>query len=316
MATATRTPPQELSRAAPARPPRREVWIGLFAILGLIGAIVTLLSLTDPGMFRGRLAVTTSVEDAGGLRRGDPVQMRGVNIGRVQGFDIAADRVDVHLELERGYPVPADSRVLLRSSGLLGGMVAEIMPGRSEQDLRGGETLPGGTVRGMLDPAAGLGDQAETVLGRVEDLLARETVADARASVAELRDLLAELSALVAAERQEIRVLTGSLRRTAQGVERATAGPELQRAIARHDSVAARLNVASASLGEAGASLEVFARRLEQGEGTLGRLSADDELYRNMNEAAANVNLAARSLTALLDDIRANPRRYLNLELF
>lgn len=307
---------EDLDDAVPTPAARREIRVGVFAILGVAAALVTLFALTDPGMFRGRYAVETHVADAGGLRKGDPVQMRGVNIGHVSEFDVERDRVAIRLELEREYPVPADSRVVLRSSGLLGGMTADVVPGRSQEELDGGDVLPGRTVRGMLDPGSGVGGRADTIMSRVEMLLSPETVENTAESVAELRLLLAEMSALVEEERREIRGLTSSLRRSAAGLESATTGPELERTVARADSLTARLNESASTLGRASGSLEVFAARLENGEGTLGRLSTDDSLYVNLNRAAENVDAAAQNMSALLLDIQENPRRYINLEVF
>lgn len=306
----------ELLSAMPKRPARREVTIGLFTVIGVVAVVVTLLALTDPGMFRGRISVSTVVPDAGGLRKGDPVQMRGVNIGRVQDFAIGEDSVLIHLELERDYPVPEDSRVRLRSSGLLGGMVAEILPGASEDDVESGEMLPGVTQRGLLDPASGVGTRADTVLTRVQELLSRETVSGVGASVSELRVALAELSALVAEQRRQLSGVGTALRGTAENLERATGGPELERAIVRADSVAALLNLTAARLDRAGASLESVIGRMEAGEGTLGRLSADPALYENVNQAAVEFRTAAQNLSALVADIRADPRRYLRVEIF
>ena len=48
-------------------------------------------------------------EDAGGMRNGDPVQMRGVNIGRVTGFDMVPDGVAVTMEIYNRYFVPEDN---------------------------------------------------------------------------------------------------------------------------------------------------------------------------------------------------------------
>ncbi|HUH11742.1 MAG TPA: MlaD family protein [Longimicrobiales bacterium] len=306
----------ELLAAMPRLAGGRDVKIGIFAIVGVVATVVTLLLLTDPGMFRGRMTVLTAVSDAGGLRRGDPVQMRGVNIGRVQTFAIGQDSVQIRMELEREYPVPADSYVLLRSSGLLGGMVAEVVPGASQQDLKGGERIPGRTERGILDPGAGIGSRADTVLSRVQELLNRQTITDVGAGAGELRLALAELSALVAEQRRELGGLSTSLRASASSVERATAGPELERAIARADSVAAALNVTAARLDAASGTLGEILARMERGEGTLGRLSADPELYDNLNQAAAEWRLAADNLSALVIDIRENPRKYFNLQVF
>jgi phospholipid/cholesterol/gamma-HCH transport system substrate-binding protein len=56
-------------------------------------------------------------------------------------------------------------------------------------------------------------------------------------------------------------------------------------------------------------SLEAVVRRIEQGEGTLGKLSKDDELYQDLLESV-------QSLNALLQDLRANPKRYFKIEVF
>ncbi|MBV9772798.1 MAG: MCE family protein, partial [Gemmatimonadetes bacterium] len=122
---------------------RREIQIGLFVLIGIVAVIVALLMLTDPGTFRGRINVSTAVGNAGGIRKGDPVQMRGVNIGRIRQFSIGPGGVVISLELEKEYPVPKDSHVLLKSNGLLGGMVADIAPGKSAERVEDGDVLPG-----------------------------------------------------------------------------------------------------------------------------------------------------------------------------
>jgi hypothetical protein len=141
----------ELMTAVPARSANREVKVGAFVLVGLAMFLTALFTLTDVGMFRGRYYATTVIEDAGGMRRGDPVQMRGVNIGRVTGFNMVPDGVSVRMELYNDYVVPSDSRVLVRSSGLLGGMVVEVVPGVSE---RAGEgiALPGSVEAGLMKP--------------------------------------------------------------------------------------------------------------------------------------------------------------------
>jgi phospholipid/cholesterol/gamma-HCH transport system substrate-binding protein len=65
----------------------------------------------------------------------------------------------------------------------------------------------------------------------------------------------------------------------------------------------------STSLRGAATSIQTVLGRIEAGVGTLGRLSTSDSLYVNMNAAAA-------SLTALLEDLRANPNRYINISIF
>jgi ABC-type transporter Mla subunit MlaD len=83
----------------PSRGKHREAWVGLFVVAGILATVILLAVMTDAALFRGRYIVTTTVPNAGGIRKGDPVQMRGVNIGRIMGFGIGPKDVDVRLEI-------------------------------------------------------------------------------------------------------------------------------------------------------------------------------------------------------------------------
>lgn len=305
---------------APLSPARRghrqELWAGALVLAGVLAILLALFTLTDASFFRGRYLLTTQVPDAGGIRKGDPVQMRGVNIGRVTGFSIERDGVVVRLELEGEYTVPADSRVELKSGGLLGGTIAEVVPGTSASVLEDGARLPGRSGAGALDGVETLTKQAEATLGQVQKLVAPETVAGVASSTAELEKLLRELSAAAVEQRRELAGLTRSLRRSAAGVEGAVAGPELARAVKRLDALSARMEAVSSSLQRASGSLEVVMGRIERGEGTLGRLSKDETLYLSLNAAATNVAKAGREVGALSEDLRLHPERYVKLSLF
>jgi phospholipid/cholesterol/gamma-HCH transport system substrate-binding protein len=308
VADAERT--QELLRAAPRPTARREIRVGIFVLIGAVMVVTALFTLTDVTAMRNRYMVTTMVPDASGIRRGDPVQMLGVNIGRVRGFDIGANGVAVKLELQKSYPVPTDSRVVLSSGGLLGGTVAEVIPGSSDQVLRAGGILAGSSGEpGIMDTAGDIGARADDVLFRVQTVLSEQTVGAVGGSAVELQRMLTEMSALAAQQRQELAALTASLRRSAAGVEGAATAPELVASITRLDGLTQRLDATIASMNRTSGSLESVIGRMDRGEGTLGRLSTDDDLYRNLNEAALNLN-------ALATDIRENPRRYINVRVF
>ena len=300
--------------AAPMRTPRREVHVGLFVVIGLLAVLTALFVLTDPGTFRGRYYVSTVVQDAGGIRKGDPVQMKGVNIGRIRDFTIAGDGVRVSMELEHdnGYVVPADSRVSIVSGGLLQSMVAEIVPGVSKEPLRDGAVLPAVEAPTLTGTVETLSADADTVLLRAQALLNAQTIDAVGASAQQMQELLVQLTALASDQRAQLGALTASLARSAQGLE-GTVGavnqPELARAIARTDSMTLRLDAATGSLQQASASLATLMQRVDSGEGTLGRLTRDDELYQNMNAAVTSLN-------QLTTDIRQNPRKYINVSVF
>ena len=311
----TRAPDPDL----PAPPPRatdQTVWVGLFLVLGLASTLAALLVLTDAAIFRGRYIVTTHVKNAGGIRRGDPVQMRGVNIGRVMGFHIQQDGVDVRLEIEGEYEVPDDSKVQLISAGLLGGLIAEVVPGQSQKVLHYGDRVAGTTAEQLSETTNRLTDKTDKVLAQIDALLAPETIDNVKGSTGELRKLLGELKGTVNDQRGELKTLVASLRKSAEGLERVATAPEVERAAKRLDALTERLDKTGATLDRSAASLESVMSRMDRGEGTLGKLSKDTELYDNLNRAALKLNDTLESTRKLADDLKANPKRYFKVSVF
>jgi phospholipid/cholesterol/gamma-HCH transport system substrate-binding protein len=312
-ASAGRPTDDEIMRAAPPSARGKEVRVGIFVLVGILSFVVVLFMLTDPATFRGRYLLVTTVEHAGGVRRGDPIQLRGVNVGRVSGFEMMENGgVAITLELEGEWTIPRGSTTRMGASGIFGGRTIEIVPAPDGPPLEQGDTLPGesGDAGGLLGSAEELGEQAGTVLERITTLLDTTTISSVQASAGDLAVLLKELSATVQEERSAIRSLAESLNRSASGLEQAAAaGPDVARAIVRADSAMATLAATGENLDRATVSLRSVLDRMERGEGTLGRLSQDAALYDNLNRAASSLNV-------LLEDLRTNPGKYINLSIF
>lgn len=314
---------QDLPPPPVVRGRNRTFWVGVFVIFGLLAVLLSLFTFTDAALFRGRYIVTTYVPDAGGIRRGDPVQLRGVNIGRVQRFRITQDQVAVRLEIEGEYKVPADSKVMLKSAGIVGGTVADIIPGVSDKMLRQGDTLPGQSETSLSDITTRISTQVETVLGRIETLFDKPMIDNLHSSSAELNRTMKDASATVAEQRRVLREITASLQKSSASVEKLTSAPEWDRSLKRVDSITAqaedvskRLQTVSATLEKSSQSVEAVMTRLDRGEGTLGKLTKDDKLYDRLSEAAASMNQASGNLSRLADDIRKDPKRYLSIKVF
>ncbi len=307
---------------APRRRRDRELWAGVLVLVGIAAVLWVLFNLTDASALRGRYPITTVVDQAGGIRRGDPVELRGVHIGRVRGFRIGREGVEIRLEIEGEYEIPRDSRVEVRSSGLLGGMAAEVIPGVAREPIASGASIPGTTRESLPDVAGRVATESDELVQRMQSLLSKRTVEGVETSSVELAEMLKELSAGAAEQRRELGALTKSLRRSAKNLEGAT-GPELARSVARLDAMTARLEKLTpevertvGSLGRSSRSVEAVMGRLERGEGTLGRALVDDTLYRNADAAARSLQQASAELGKLASDVRANPKRYVKLSVF
>ena len=313
--SARRLSDDELLDAVPRGTGSREARIGLFVLLGLISFVIVVFWMTDPATLRGRYMLVTTVDNAGGVRAGDPIQMQGVNIGRVNGFEMVPSgggyTIYITMEIEGEWRVPQGSRTEMGESGLFGGRTIVIERGGSTEYLAEGDTIPGeGAEAGLLGSVGELSTQAGEVLTSLDSLLDRETVGGIQKTIRDLDELIVSLSAVTQEQRGALSRLTASLGRSAEGLESAAAaGPDAARAIARADSAMAILAATGANLDAASTSLRAVLARIEAGQGTLGRLTTDDSLYVNVNSAAA-------SLAAFLEDLRANPGRYISISIF
>ncbi|MBT8337776.1 MAG: MCE family protein [Gemmatimonadetes bacterium] len=304
---------RELARTVPRDTGARHIRVGIFVIFGIVSFFTVLFLMTDPAGFRGRYNLVTELTDAGGVRRGDPIQMRGVIIGRVSGFEMTpAGRVALTLELYDDWRIPVGSTATLAEAGVFGGRTVEVMPGDGTTVLTEGDTIPGDDAGGgIFETVENLGVEAETVLERLEMLLDTATVRSVQGSTREVEGLARDLRSVVAEQKDEIGRLTSTLARAAEGLERTAddAGPELASAAARADSLLASMEETTAQLDGVLATLDTVLGRMARGEGTLGRLSQDESLFVNTNTALENLN-------ALLVDLRENPGRYLTIEIF
>ena len=66
---------------------------------------------------------------------------------------------------------------------------------------------------------------------------------------------------------------------------------------------------ASGKFKDASTSIENVFKRLEKGDGTIGKLMYDDRLYTHLDSLVLNIN-------ELVKDLKANPKRYVNVSVF
>ena len=71
----------------------------------------------------------------------------------------------------------------------------------------------------------------------------------------------------------------------------------------------ANLDVTFEDLGSAVSNLSQILNRLEEGEGSLGKLITKEDLHQSLEQTNEQIQL-------LLEDMRLNPKRYVHFSLF
>ncbi len=295
---------------------KKETRVGVFVILGIAAVVFMLYLLTDPATFRGRYKVTTNVTDVMGLRKGDPIQMRGVPIGRVHDFSLepGAEEVAIILEVEGKWRIPLGSVAQLVSTGIMDPRTVEIVPGLGPGDIGEGAVLPGSVTKSIFDDTESLGEKGQRALEQISALLSDSTIQSVDEGTRHLESILKELSDVMNSEGEEIKGLIGSLSAAAEDLAGAAhTAPELTEGlletVGRADSLVGGLTETMKDFDATMNSLSRILERINRGEGTLGKLATNDELFYSFKEAVESARL-------LMDDLKENPSRYINISIF
>ena len=86
-------------------------------------------------------------ESVAGLKIGDPVEIAGVKIGRVEAMGLTDDRARLQLRLQDGVKLQEDAIASVRARGLIGDKFVLITPGASDRIIP-----PGGRLRETESP--------------------------------------------------------------------------------------------------------------------------------------------------------------------
>jgi phospholipid/cholesterol/gamma-HCH transport system substrate-binding protein len=123
--------------------PARELWVGLFVLLGL--AALAWLSFSVGGvesLRAGGLQLTATFDEIGGLKKRAQVVIGGVRVGQVKEIDLADDfRARVTLDVDGELALPADTSASILTAGVLGDQYIALEPGGEPELLGPGEQI-------------------------------------------------------------------------------------------------------------------------------------------------------------------------------
>lgn len=251
----------------------------------------------------------------GGLGPSDEVQVNGIRKGSVATIDLAGDHVLVQLALEKDIVLTSDCRVSIRNVGLMGEKVIAVDLRDSGERYTDRDTIEGVFEPGMGEFMANAGpsfDAMNRVIVSLDRLAARldregevdKTIANLRQTSDELLKLTKENRAIVNETLRNARDVSKSaralttereaqIRQTIDGLERSTRN--FERITARMDSV---MTVA-----------KQIADKANRGDGTAAMLLNDRKLYED-------TRTTIQSLKELVEDMKKNPKKYVNLSIF
>lgn len=306
-----------------------ELKVGIAIVVSIFVMILGIRFFKDIPLFGGTIEYHTIAPNAKGLIPGNEVRTSGIKIGAITEvkYNQSEGNILVRFRVDENMHIPQGTQAAIGGIDALTGIKLELDLGPAgSQRIEAGGLIPytdGGndlisdlTTRAplMVNKVDSVLVGLDNTLGATESLLASEN-SDLRKSLASLRDGTAALNRLIREEHARVSsILTNvdSLTANLDGITSENSD-SIKVAISNLSAAAQSMEAGMASLDGTLSQIDSIVGKIDGGQGTLGLLINDPDLYHNLDSVASSLN-------ELLVDLKKNPRRYLKdmsiVELF
>ncbi|WP_008634434.1 MlaD family protein [Bizionia argentinensis] len=295
----------------------KEVKTAILVLAGIVFLVFGINYLKGVSLFDGANTYYTEF-DYNALVASSAVTIKGNNIGQIKSIKYIPEtsKTLVAFTVKNELEFSKNSKVRLYSSGLLGDNALAIIPANDGAMAVDGDKLVSEVEMGLVEKLTGNFSEISTDLGST--LKSADTTLIGLNSILRdesdqgLKSAIAELNATI----KSFRGLSDSFNTLVRSNE---AG--LSNVIRNFDSISGNLAVVTNDLKKADlsktlgnldntlANVNSLLADLENGQGTMGKLLKDDKLY-------TNLEIASMQLRELLQDVKLNPKRYVNVSVF
>lgn len=292
----------------------KEVKTAILVILGIAFLIFGINYLKGRNLLDASNTYYTEFE-YNALTESSPVTIKGNNVGKIKKikYDFETGKTRVSFTVDEGLKFSKNSKIRLYEMGLMGGNGMAIIPAEDNQFAQDGDVIQSEVERGLLDGLAGnfsdLSTGLDTTLKSADSLLIglnaiveddsdkglKSAIAELNATIKSFRNLSYSFNSLIAKNEKNLTSVISNFDSISQDL-----------ASLSNDLKKAEISKTIDDLDTAILNFNTLLTNLDNGEGTVGKLLKDDELYNNLEGAT-------KELEELLRDIKLHPKRYFRI---
>lgn len=286
----------------------RELWIGVLGIIAILTIYLLINFFKGINIFSTGEKYYVKFSNIGEIVNTSPVFINGYKVGHVSNVIYNfnnPNEVFVEMHLDNQLQMPEGSVALINTK-LLGSSTISLALGNSSTMLQPGDTIEGRMNTGAMDEAGEMIPKITAMLPKLDSILVslNSTLANPalNSSLNNIEDLTAELNTtaklLNNVLANDIPVAAGKL-------------VEIEDDLLKMSSQLSEVdfNRLIGSLEVSLNNIQNITTALDNGEGTAGMLLKDSTLYNKLNNTA-------EAATLLLEDLKANPKRYVHFSVF
>lgn len=298
----------------------KEVKTAVLAIVAIILLIFGYSFLKGKNLLDNSRIFYAIYSDVEGLTASSPVTINGLQVGHVTTIQFTPDNsglLVVEFVVEKEFPISEKSIAKVYGGGLIGGKSLAIIPEYGDKNLaESGDTLNSQIEEGLLEL---VNERLTPLQEKVE-----QAIVSADSLITNLNNVLnPETRNNIKNTFEDLSLTIASLKNSAQSINGVMTenSPKLDRTFSNLDEMSANLSSFSDTLAQIDlnqmvndmekvvSDLENVSDKINNGDGTIGKLMNDPAIYNNLENAT-------NQLEELLQDIKLNPKRYVHFSVF
>jgi phospholipid/cholesterol/gamma-HCH transport system substrate-binding protein len=258
-------------------------------------------------------------ENVEGLANSAPITLNGLVIGKVNSITIdnASGKLKLELQIKSEFPISKTSVAEIYSPNPIGGKQISILPDyKNSQIAVDGDFLKPSNKLGLTDALAEqiqplkvkvekILEDADLMINNINEILDDKSKANLKNSLENINEILIEfksasisVNSILTSNKEKINGTISNLNKVATNFTKIS------------DSLAQiKIGKTIKELEKTLAKVDGIMTDLQSGKGTMGKILKDETLYNNFAKTSKELEL-------LLQDLRLNPTRYVNVSLF
>ncbi len=313
---------------------RDEVVVGIFTLICVVVAIIGTLWLARRGFTKSYLE-HTRFSWGQNVKPGQPVNLAGVQVGYVDAVDLdESGYLNVTLSIDKNRRIPQGTTATVANEGFFGDKSIALTPCtatpapmtadtsapttthqltttcRFNGFLAPNDSIPAGRAAPSMDAlllrvdsvSGALSDVAKTV--KIE-FVQQGGIQDLRKTIASTNQLVQQLNTVAAEQSRGLTLTMNAVRSRVTAID----SMALDSTVRNMQSTTHNLSTLTSNLDSTTKKLDQVMAQLQTGNGTAAKFLNDPGVYNNMRELLGRMD-------SLVTDIKANPKRYINVKVF
>ncbi|HEX2969204.1 MAG TPA: MlaD family protein [Bacteroidales bacterium] len=303
-----------------------EVRVGIIALITILVFIWLYNFLKGKNLLNSEASYYAVYDKVGGLAESSPVEVNGYRVGVVQSIhflDAATGRLLVEFSIDKDFRIPKNTVAEIVPVSLLGGMKVQFVYGNGPGFYDVMDTIPGKLAESLTDmletelipvknKISHLVAEIDSVISSVNEIMNSNFKKDLGNTMSNISSTSDNIDDILTSQKNDLKQTIDNLKSFSDMLS--SNSGKLSSTFGNLENITDTLAAADiyGTINNLKASLDNTTKMLDNlnnGQGSAGQLLTNDSLYNNLNLSLQNLNI-------LLQDLKANPKRYVHFSVF